>query len=65
MKWVHPSADLFFLEFYKWEMKILVHVHFSFRLKIENNFTTHFSKFIFQINEISFFKFSKKMKFKI
>ena len=28
-------------------MKILVHFHFSFLLKIENNFTTHFSKFIF------------------
>ena len=54
-------------------MKILVHFHFSFLLKIENNFTTHFSKFIFhffvkmkmKIFPISFFEFSKKMKLKI
>ena len=55
-------------------MKILVHFHFSFLLKIENNFTTHFSKFIFHFfgkNEIedfsiSSFKFlKKKIKIKI
>ena len=50
-------------------MKILVHSHFSFLLKIENNFTTHVSKFIFSFFfcknksddfSISFFQIFKK-----
>ena len=48
-------------------MKILVHFHFSFLLKIENDFTPffkiQFSFFSKNKNEdfsISFFKFSKK-----
>ena len=53
-------------------MKTLVHFHFSFLLKIENNFTTHVSKFIFHffgktkmmIFRFLFSNFEKKWKFK-
>ena len=48
-------------------MKILVHFQFSFLLKIENNFTTQFSKFIFHFLNCGFFDFffqifEKKLK---
>ena len=69
---VYPSANLFFWQFSKLEMKILVHFHLSFLLNIGKNFTTHFSKFSFHFLAKkkwkyfdSFLKFSEKMKMKI
>ena len=42
-----PECQFNFLRILKMRNKILVHFHFSFLWKIENDFSTHFSKLIF------------------